>query len=130
MLEETPAGENRDSLEIFGRGCSILLLVQQLAGIKYSHSEVHKIIIAPQQLGKTLTVRPLDVDVHAHPHAAHHGLHVVRHLHLLAAVGLSGLNFTSHFAFPKLTVQPHSTLGSITSFKTGPLTARCKEFTH
>ena len=103
---------------------------QQLAGIKYSHSEVHKIIIAPQQLGKTLTVRPLDVDVHAHPHAAHHGLHVVRHLHLLAAVGLSGLNFTSHFTFPNLTVQPHSTLGSLTSFKTGPLTARCKEFTH
>ena len=86
------------------------LLVQQLPGIKYSHSEVHKIIIghsAPQQLGKVLTVRPLDVDIHAHPHAAHHGLHVVRHLHLLAAVGLSGLNFTSHFTFPKLTVQPH-----------------------
>ena len=93
----------------------IPLLVQQLPSIKYSHLEVHKIIIAPQQLGKTLTIRPLDVDVHAHPHAAHHGLHVVRHLHLLAAVGLSGLNFTSHFTFPKLTVQPHFSVHSLLS---------------
>ena len=89
------------------------LLVQQLPGIKYSHSEVHKIIIghsAPQQLGKVLTVRPLDVDIHAHPHAAHHGLHVVRHLHLLAALGLPGPQLGSHFTSTEFTVQPHLTL--------------------
>ena len=66
--------------------------VQQLAGIKYSPvaQDHHRPLKASQQLGKALTVGPLDVNVHPHPHAAHHGLHVVRHLHLLAALGLPG----------------------------------------
>ena len=80
-----------------------------------------------------LTVGPLDVHVHPHPDAAHHGLHVVRHLHLLAAAGLSGLNLDLTSLWSRLT-NPHLshslTLSSLTSFKTGPLTARCKELTH
>ena len=84
-------------------------LVQQLAGIKYSPvAQDHH--LASQQLGKPLTVGPLDVDVHPHPHAAHHGLHVVRHLHLLAALGLPGPQLGSHFTSTEFTVQPHLTL--------------------
>ena len=125
-VEEAAAGDKRDSLQYLNDA-----VVQQL-GIKYSPAaqDHHRPL---QQLGRTLTVGPLDVHVHPHPDAAHHGLHVVRHLHLLAAAGLSGLNLDLTSLWSRLT-NPHLShslnLSSLTSFKTGPLTARCKELTH
>ena len=126
-------GKNRDSLEIFGRPM-VLVHVEQSAGIKYSlwlHETIttttHNINSwdSPSVLLMSTLTPILTPPITASTSSVIFICRPTQALEASINLKITSTGITSHSRHYSSTLTH-----SLTSFKTGPLTARCKELTH